>query len=121
MTTVLPVSSSVIDLLLAEAAVLRRSYLGLNGEVMTDDATRIEKYRQADLFDDLAEHLLPHCDPPRATLARPCKDCHIGTLYRVTMTLYPQRCIACRGTKVWPPIINNVRLRLLPPHLSVCT
>ncbi len=95
-----------INLLLAEAAIYRSSYLGGGGEVLTDDDDTTREYAKADRLDDLAETLAPFCVPPLAELAQQCADCTDGVKYG-------HACNSCRGTGLWPPTRDGIRVRLL--------
>ncbi len=103
----LQVTEEVINVLLGEAAVFRRSYLGGDGKPIDDDDDAQRMYRTADLFDDLAEQLAPLCVPPLAEFEQACADCDDGTVYG-------RPCSSCRGTGLWPPTRDGVRFRLLP-------
>jgi hypothetical protein len=101
------VTEADINLLLAEAAMLRSSYLGADGEMIEGDEDTTRMYQQADRFDDLAEMLAPYCVPPLAEFEQLCADCEDGQRWGHV-------CNACRGTALWPPTRDGVRLRLLP-------
>lgn len=115
MTTPLVVAEADIDLLLAEAAMLRSSYLGADATVLEDsgpDDNTTDMYRNADRFDALAEKLAPFCVPPLADFRRECSDCTAGKKYSGT-------CTSCRGTALWPPVNpDGTTWRLLPEEPS---
>jgi hypothetical protein len=98
-----------INLLLANAAILRSSFLGGDCELIRDDegSDYSRHYADADRFDDLAVKLAPFCVPPLAELEQECSDCDDGVAYG-------HRCLSCLGTALWPPTRDGVRVRLLP-------
>lgn len=105
------ITEAHINLLLAEAAMLRSSYLGGDGEVLPDedenDSTQL-MYRHADMFDDLAVALAPLAVPPLSEVEQQCADCEGGVKWE-------RACNSCRGTGLWPLTTKDgVRLRLLP-------
>jgi len=100
------VTEADVNLLLAEAAMLRSSYLGGDATVIEGDESTTEMYRYADRFDDLAALLAPMCVPPLSEFEQQCADCEDGWKYNAV-------CPSCRGTRLWPPTKGGVRLRLL--------
>ena len=91
-------------MLLDEAATLRGSYLGADG-ALCDDAASRDAYDTADRFDDLAVKLLPFCRPPLKELERQCAYCDDGRRFGGP-------CLHCLGTGLLPPTRGGKRVRL---------